>query len=125
MVEKIITLDGEGGGIRLQAAFNGWTKCHFLSVNDEPYFLGAQMSSYLRECLTSIISKKLKPSSGVIDGNEVMFILSLSEEHHTFYGVYLNNTLLIYVQNKEAQVVNKLRVSANQLEIWKNKLTNF
>ncbi len=65
------------------------------------------------------------PTSGEIDGIPTEHILSLSEEHHTFYMGWMNqHTKMLFIQDSNGQVRARIRLNGIQRKEWAGELRN-
>jgi hypothetical protein len=93
---------------------------------DNVHPLGAESLEYISKQLLPALSipweELEQPVAGEINGYSVKWVLTLSEEHSTLYLSIDGNTRLLYWQDKDANLIFIIYLSAEQATQWKGQL---
>jgi hypothetical protein len=96
------------GTLLLSPNENHWTTVA-LSGRAVDQVLGAEMFEYVREHLREFLKSPAR---------ELRWILTLSENYHVFYGMAVEDGLLIRIQNREAQFIAEITLSEDERNGW-------
>jgi len=97
----------------LQPRWWEWT----LVTEDARITLGAEVLATVGTRALSRLSSGGE-RSGVVDGREVCWVLSLAEKHHSLYCAVDGPDRLLYFQDAEGRVIWRDRLSPDHLKSW-------
>lgn len=98
-------------------AASGWTRV-FLSGPDGETALGADDYQVVASRLRAALGGGLEQTGGEIDGHSVSWVLSLSEEHTSFYARPDGDDLLLFLRAADASPLATLRLDSKARGAW-------
>jgi hypothetical protein len=119
----VITLEGEGGALRLETDARGWTDCFLVAGGGETY-LGGDTRARLVPRLLAGLDPLAGPPIGRLAGHDVHWVLTLSEAHHTLYAADENGARLLIWQAPDTAVAGTISLSPARQAEWRSRLTS-
>lgn len=121
---KVLTLQAENVAFEITPILeNGWTQVYFI-VENQKYFLGAETLNYILNHLLDALGGKQTKPAGTIEGEEVFWVLTLSEIHSSIYAA-IGEIIRFYIQDKNAEIIFRFNLSIQERLIWQQKITEF
>jgi hypothetical protein len=101
----------------------GWTKVYFIS-SDIRKHIGADTIEIIQNRLIENLCHPNSASAGKINGQEVFWVISLSEEHYTLYASKITEGWQVYLQGPDGKIYWSGLLSKNQHDLWVNILNS-
>ncbi len=119
-----LKLYAEDYGLQISRINDIWYECRLL-FGDSSIRLGAEAPSYLKQHLLIGLTEGPKTSAGKLEGREVYWVLSLSENHHMLFAAADNTGITLYWQAKWPEpvtVVATMHLSREDCLEWRRQL---
>ena len=107
--------------IELDVTDPGWCRC-WLYDGANRIYLGAETSRYIQSHLLDGLENNPEKIAGIINGEEVYWILSLEEAHHTLYCTVSNEDKILFWQDKYAKIISEIKLPAEKVNEWIDQL---
>jgi hypothetical protein len=114
----VIILPANGSTLTLQSDSDGWCTAYIL-FDDMKIRLGAEHQDVIVDGLVSALEGDLKPNTvGQIQEVEVVWILSLAEEHATIYAGDRNGYRILFFEDASGQLIGSVKLTSEDRQHW-------
>jgi hypothetical protein len=118
----VTILSSAKGSLVLQPDDNEWCQV-LLDTDDRMVPLGADMRSTVAErLLRALHDAPGGPTSGMIDGVTVRWVLSLAERHSTVFVGEQSGRRILFVQADDGSLMATLPLNADDIARWSDQL---
>lgn len=118
----VIVLTSGPVTLTLSADASGWCKVQ-LAHAGQLLQLGADTKSVVIERLMQGLLDELRgQSSGLIDGINVTWVLSLAERHTSIYAAQHEHKKLLFFQDADGKVVARIELTDEDRQRWLREL---
>jgi hypothetical protein len=100
-----------------------WCGCT-LVVGENRVFLGAESRSYIIDHLIEALGPR-RNVTGRINDLEVSWVLSLAEEHSSLYIAGEADCRVLFLQDRNGQLIHTMRLSMSDVESWRAELDRY
>lgn len=115
-------LSSASGRLVLEPDENDWCQVA-LDIDGRRRALGADVRSTIVErLLHALRGEPAGPTSGVLDGVSVRWVLSLAERHSTLYVGDQSGRRILFIQADDGSLVAKLPLYADDMTRWLDQL---
>lgn len=118
----VTVLFAEAARLILESDESDWCQV-MLDFDGRQIALGADTRSVIVERLGGALLDQLKGTpSGVLEGVDVQWVLSLAERHFTLYAGDRGDRRLLFVQAEDGSLIGSLSLGPEHLRRWQKAL---
>jgi len=117
MVKEHLDLRADGKAIELLIDNEDW--CELFLVGSIRKKLGSDRLWRIMAHLMNVLGNRNSLDyCGVIQGQEVAWVLSLSDGHSSVYASSTDSSLVLYFEDQAGKILDKIRLSEYDCRIW-------
>lgn len=118
----VMILSSHKGSLALESDDGDWCQV-VLEFGGQKLPLGADLRSIIAErLLHSLLGASAGPTSGMLDGVAVRWVLSLAERHSTLYAGDEAGRRTLFIQADDGSLIAKLPLDPFEMARWREQL---